>query len=236
MLADLGGNGGKPGSGPRRRGALTLVLAGLTALGTGAAGLILVGGHHWTPRPSPAAVSRAAARSADLAGPSLAATSGLAAEPPRLPAAPTAARPVALAIPAIGVRAHLIQLGLTQQGTLQVPASPQVPGWYAGGPRPGEVGPAIIAGHIDSFTGPGIFFRLRLLRPGNLVYVRRADGTTAVFGVYAVRMYAKDRFPTSSVYGPTPDAELRLITCGGTFDTATRSYLSNVVVYGRLVR
>jgi sortase (surface protein transpeptidase) len=89
----------------------------------------------------------------------------------------------------------------------------------------------VIAGHIDSYAGPGVFFRLSELAPGDRVYVRRTDGTLAVFRVTAVRLYAKDKFPTQAVYGPTPDAELRLITCGGTFDYQTRSYLSNTVVY-----
>ena len=106
-----------------------------------------------------------------------------------------------------------------------------VAGWYTGSPRPGAIGPAVIAGHIDSRSGPGVFFHLSRLKPGDQVYVRRADGTLAVFRVTAVQMYLKDRFPTAAVYGPTPDAELRLITCGGTFDPARGSYLSNVVVY-----
>jgi sortase (surface protein transpeptidase) len=89
----------------------------------------------------------------------------------------------------------------------------------------------VIAGHIDSYTGPGVFFHLAQIRPGDRVYVRRADGTLAIFRVTAVRSYAKDQFPTQIVYGPTHDAELRLITCGGTFDPKLRSYLSNTVVY-----
>jgi sortase (surface protein transpeptidase) len=89
----------------------------------------------------------------------------------------------------------------------------------------------VIAGHIDSRVGPGVFFHLSQLRPGDHVYVRRADGSLAVFRVTAVQSYAKDRFPTLAVYGPTPDAELRLITCGGTFDPQLGSYLSNTVVY-----
>src|ERR1017187_8736200 len=117
----------------------------------------------------------------------------------------------------------------------QAPASTVVAGWYAGSPRPGAIGSSVIGGHIDSYQGPGVFFRLRLLHPGNQIYVRRADGTVAVFRVYAVQQYLKARFPTESVYGPTPDAELRLITCGGTFDPATGHYLSNVVVYAVLI-
>ena len=139
--------------------------------------------------------------------------------------------PVALTIPVIGVQTSLIRLGLTAAGALQVPSSTAVAGWYTGSPRPGAIGPAVIAGHIDSHTGPGVFFHLPQLRPGDHVYVRRADGTLAVFRVTAVRSYAKDRFPTLAVYGPTRDAELRLITCGGAFDPRLGSYLSNTVVY-----
>src|SRR5207247_1856732 len=126
---------------------------------------------------------------------------------------------------------RLITLGLTPQGTLQVPASTSVAGWYTGSPRPGQVGSAVIAGHIDSRLGPGVFFRLRLLRPGDRVYIRHADGTLAVFRVYAEHSYAKDRFPTQRVYGPAPGPELRLITGGGPFDPATGSYLRNNIRY-----
>jgi hypothetical protein len=140
-------------------------------------------------------------------------------------------RPVTLIIPSIGVRTNLIDLGVTTTGALQVPSSTAVAGWYTRSPRPGATGPAVIAGHIDSPTGPGVFFYLPQLRPGDRVYVRRADGTLALFRVSAVRSYAKDHFPTLAVYGPTPDAELRLITCGGMFDPALKSYLSNIVVY-----
>jgi sortase (surface protein transpeptidase) len=129
------------------------------------------------------------------------------------------------------VRTSLIHLGLTPAGTLQVPDRFSVAGWYVGSPRPGAAGPAIIAGHIDSVVGPAVFYRLASLRPGERAYVRRADGTLAVFRVTAVRTYPKDRFPTAAVYGPAPGPQLRLITCGGTFDPAIGSYLSNVVVY-----
>jgi LPXTG-site transpeptidase (sortase) family protein len=141
------------------------------------------------------------------------------------------AEPVALTIPAIGVSTSLVHLGLTSSGTLQVPPTTTVAGWYTGSPRPGATGSAVIAGHIDSHLGPGIFFRLSQLTSGDRVYIRRADGTLAVFKVTEVQMYAKDNFPTAAVYGPAPDPELRLITCGGTFDYSTRSYLSNTVVY-----
>src|SRR5262249_19481449 len=108
--------------------------------------------------------------------------------------------------------------------------------WYTGSPRPGQVGSAIIAGHIDSYRGPGVFFRLRLLRPGDRVYIRHADGTLAVFRVYAEHTYAKDRFPTAQVTGPSPSAELRLITCGASFDPAIALYLNIVFVYATEIR
>jgi LPXTG-site transpeptidase (sortase) family protein len=144
------------------------------------------------------------------------------------------AEPVSLTIPAIGVRTKLVHLGRNSNGTLQVPASTAVAGWYTGSPRPGATGAAVIAGHVDSRTAVGVFYWLRTLRPGDRVYVKRADGTLAVFTVTSVRTYAKDQFPTAAVYGPVPDAELRLITCGGTFDWSTGHYLSNVVVFARL--
>lgn len=142
--------------------------------------------------------------------------------------------PVSLTIPAIGVQTSLIQLGLTAAGTLQVPSSTTVAGWYTGSPRPGAIGAAVIAGHVDSQAGPAVFFRLRLLRPGQLVYIRRADNSLAVFRVMAVQLYPKTQFPTAAVYDPVPDSQLRLITCGGTFDSTTGHYLSNVVVSATL--
>jgi sortase (surface protein transpeptidase) len=119
-------------------------------------------------------------------------------------------------------------------GALQAPASAAVAGWYTGSPRPGAIGSAIIAGHIDSVNGPGVFFRLRELRRGNLIYVRRSDGSLAVFRVTSVRTFTKARFPMAQVYGPVPNSQLRLITCGGTFDLATGHYLSNVVAFAVL--
>jgi sortase (surface protein transpeptidase) len=99
------------------------------------------------------------------------------------------------------------------------------------GPVPGDPGPAVIAGHVDSRAGPAVFFRLRELRPGDKVTVRRSDGRAVAFTVDEVDRYPKDAFPTSAVYGPAPGSELRLITCGGSFDAAKRSYRDNVVVY-----
>lgn len=146
------------------------------------------------------------------------------------------ARPAWLVIPAIGVSTDLIKLGLTPENTLEVPPTAAIAGWYTKSPRPGELGAAIIAGHIDSKLGPGVFYHLRDLRRGQFIYVIQANHTVAVFEVTSKRMYSKSSFPDSVIYGPVPDAELRLITCGGTFDYATGSYLSNTVVTAVLVR
>ena len=200
---------------PGRPAAVLVMAAGLAVAAAGGIGLALTR-HSGTPRWPAAAV--------------LPAPTGPIAAVPRPEAAPVPP-PVALTIPAIGVRTRLIHLGLTSSGALQVPPTAAIAGWYTGSPRPGAIGSAVIAGHIDSYLGPGIFYHLSQLRRGDRVYVRRADGTLAVFDVTAVRTYLKDHFPTHAVYGPTPDPELRLITCGGTFDYQSRSYLSNVVVY-----
>jgi hypothetical protein len=150
-----------------------------------------------------------------------------------LPASP----PVHLDVPAIGVSSDLLDLGLNPDGTVEVPplAKDSKAGWYRDSPTPGEVGPALILGHVDSAEyGPGVFFELGDLRPGDEILVTRADASTAVFRVDRVASYPKDAFPTLEVYGNTDDAELRLITCGGDFDPAARSYLSNIVVYASL--
>jgi sortase (surface protein transpeptidase) len=140
------------------------------------------------------------------------------------------APPTRVRIPAIGVDAPLEPLGLDASGALDAPKDFKDAGWYADGTAPGEVGPAVIAGHVDSKTGPAVFFRLSQLRAGDLVEVARA-GTWVRFRVVGVDRYPKDRFPTDRVYGPTPDPQLRLITCSGRFDQARDSYVDNTVVY-----
>jgi sortase (surface protein transpeptidase) len=167
--------------------------------------------------------------------------SPLTASPPAAPIEVTAtpplptARPVHLRIPAIGVDSSLVDLGLAADGTLQVPADGGVAGWFTGGPAPGTRGPAVVAAHVDWDHEPGVFSRLRELRRGDEVDVARRDGTTARFTVLAVEQYPKDAFPTERVYGDIDHAGLRLITCGGEFDRASRSYRENVVVYAGLV-
>ena len=202
-----------------RRPAAIIFAAGLVVIAAGTAGLLLT--RHSTPAMRPVAAGVGALPAPT--GPIVAAPQSAAPRP--------VAAPVSLTIPLIGVTTKLIKLGLTSDGSLQVPATTSVAGWYTGSPRPGAIGSAIIVGHIDSVSAPGVFYRLSELRKGDQVYVRRADGTLVKFLVTTVQQYLKDQFPTRAVYGPTPDAELRLITCGGAFDYATRHYLSNIVVY-----
>ncbi len=217
--------------------ALLLVLAGAVAV------VVALSAQVHAPQPPP---------SAAVAPPSAQALSGNAG----LPAAPgpasaaqpkladgtvppsAAATPVHLKIPAIKISADLLGLGLNPDNTLQVPplSKNSQAGWYRGSPTPGQLGPSVILGHADSAKyGPGIFFKLGALRPGDTVTVTRADHTAATFKVDRVVSYPKNHFPTLEVYGNTGDAELRLITCGGTFDSATGNYLNNIVVYASLL-
>jgi LPXTG-site transpeptidase (sortase) family protein len=204
-----------------RRPAAIIFAAGLVVIAAGTAGLLFT--RHSTPAMRPVAVGLEA----------LPAPTGPIVAPPQSDAPRPVAAPVSLTIPLIGVSTKLIRLGLASDGSLQVPplSDTAVAGWYTGSPRPGAVGSAIIVGHVDTVHGPAVFDRLDQLRKGDQVYVRRADGTLVKFLVTAVRTYLKDQFPTQTVYGPTPDAELRLITCGGAWDPATHHYLSNIVVY-----
>ncbi|MDT4988906.1 MAG: hypothetical protein QOI74_3000 [Micromonosporaceae bacterium] len=143
--------------------------------------------------------------------------------------------PTRVRMPTIRVDSPLDPLGLNAAGALRAPTNFAHAGWYADGTVPGDVGPAVIAGHVDSGSGPAVFFRLYRLRPGDPVQVRRGDRWLE-FRVVSTARYPKNGFPTADVYGPTPDAQLRLITCGGTFDTQRRSYVDNVVVDAVAVR
>lgn len=149
----------------------------------------------------------------------------------------TAAQPavavsaVRLHIEKLGVSTRLVPLGLDQSGALTPPDSPAVAGWFADGPVPGDVGPAVVAGHVDSAAGPGVFFLLQTLQLGDRIEVERSDGRTVVFAVTSIRRFGKDEFPTKEVYGPTPVPELRLITCGGPFDRVGGRYVDNVIVH-----
>jgi hypothetical protein len=144
-------------------------------------------------------------------------------------------KPVRLQIAAIGVNSSLMPLGLRSNGTMQVPPGAFPAGWYTGGPTPGELGPAVIAGHVDT-RGPGVFYRLQQVRPGDLVNVTRADGSKPVFRVKRVRQFPKNQFPTRLVYGNVDHAALRLITCGGSFNSQSGHYDDNIVVFADLVQ
>ncbi len=142
---------------------------------------------------------------------------------------PPAGDPLRVRIPEIGVIAALVPLGLNADGTLEVPGYDEA-GWYARGSRPGEPGPAVIAAHVDSTTGPAVFYRLEKLKPGHAVHVDYGGGTVT-FSVRESQTFAKSAFPTARVYGATDGPELRLITCDGTFDRTAGSYTSNLVVW-----
>ena len=146
--------------------------------------------------------------------------------------------PVSVDIPAIGVSSKLLHLGVQGNGDIQVPSIYTQAGdaaWYKYSPTPGQIGASVIEGHLDSFQGPAVFFRLGALHIGDRVNVTLADGVTAVFRVTGVRQYDKSHFPAETIYGATNFAALRLITCGGTFDYATGHYLSSTVVFASLV-
>ncbi|MEV5973245.1 class F sortase [Streptomyces sp. NPDC051921] len=153
------------------------------------------------------------------------------------PAPPPLARsrPTVLAVPAITIEAPVLGLGLDKAGRLATPPAdnPGVVGWYSNGVTPGERGTAVVVGHRDTRTGPAIFLNLDSLAPGNTVRIARADGRVAVFTVDRVRTYAKSAFPDEEVYGATSRPELRLLTCGGTFDRK-EGYASNIVVFAHL--
>jgi sortase (surface protein transpeptidase) len=152
-------------------------------------------------------------------------------------AAMPAATPVRIEIPAIGVSAPVMKLGLAPGGAVQVPplGNHNLVGWYDRGPAPGQDGSSVILGHVDSYSGTSVFYYLKTLHRGNLIRIARADGSTAVFSVDGVQRATKAVFPVTSVYGTLSYPGLRLVTCGGPFDSATGHYLDNIIVYAHLV-
>jgi sortase (surface protein transpeptidase) len=138
-------------------------------------------------------------------------------------------------IDAIGLTSSLLPLGLRDDGTLEVPEVASQAGWFSGGVLPGEPGPAVIVGHVDSYLGSAVFARLHELTPGDRIEVVRSDGSSVTFAVERIDQYPKAFFPTDLVYGGSSEPELRLITCGGTFDRSAHSYEDNLVVYASLV-
>jgi len=145
--------------------------------------------------------------------------------------------PVSVDIPAIGVHSQLLRLGVNADGTVQVPSLTTSAGeaaWLKYSATPGQIGASVIEGHVDSYHGPAVFYRLGALHPGDTIDVTLADGVTGVFRVTGVREYLKDKFPAEAIYGDANFAALRLITCGGSFDYATGHYLSSTVVFASL--
>jgi hypothetical protein len=143
--------------------------------------------------------------------------------------------PVFLDIPTLNVALGLGKLGLNADGTVQVPTNTTTAGWYEYGPTPGQIGSAVILGHVDSYVGPGIFFDLRELKAGDRIIVRLADHATVRFEVLSVAEFSKTNFPSQRVYGSHGYSALQLVTCGGVFDEATGHYESNIVVFAARV-
>ncbi|WP_084103525.1 class F sortase [Demequina sp. NBRC 110056] len=186
-----------------------------------------------------------------LAAPSASASSAPGDEQPSIaaggdasPSAPTGAvavepgpqaLPERLSVPAIGVETELEQLDLLPDGALGTPVDTDLAGWFEGGPRPGAVGPAVIAGHVSWNGDPSVFFRLTEIEPGDRIDVHQADGATVTFEVTRIEQHPKDDFPTVAVYANTSGPELRLITCGGEFDSSTGHFDDNVVVFAQII-
>lgn len=214
--------------------AAALVCLGLSALAVsvGASALAAGGAGRSGELASTPAVQTAAAPAAP--SPTAGAVSGAVVPAPEAVALSDVAAPVSLAVPSLGISSPLDRLGVDAGGAVQVPSDASRAGWFEHGPAPGAVGPAVIVGHVDSRKGPGVFATLRTVAVGADVEVAREDGTTARFVVTRVQQVPKDAFPTEDVYGPAAGPELRIITCGGAFDSSTRHYVDNVVVYARL--
>ncbi|WP_244894090.1 class F sortase [Planobispora rosea] len=227
-----------PGGRARPLTRILLIAAALAVLATPAAmaaHLLRTGGAS-----APATAEAAPPKATDLEPvadlPGSAAPDAAAAPPAKAADVLPRSAPVRLHIPKIKLSAPLMALGVDGDGVVQVPPlnRPQLAGWYRHGPTPGEIGPAVILGHVDTTTGPAVFARLHELAAGDLITVTRKDGRRATFTVQWLTTVAKTRFPTRRVYGPLEYAGLRLITCGGSFDHGTRSYTDNMIVYARL--
>jgi LPXTG-site transpeptidase (sortase) family protein len=222
------------GRGPavRRRGVVIGAVLAAVVLGGGVTGVALastVGSDGSDGRAGSAPSSPASGSAPASAG---SGTEGF--QDPAAPAARSSATPVSVSIPAIGVQSDLEDLHRGSAGELDPPVDWDSAGWFSDGIVPGEVGPAVIAGHVDSPTSAAVFFRLDELVAGDEVHVAMSDGTTRTFTIDRSERAAKSAFPTSDVYGTTPTAQLRLITCDGVFDTATGHYTDNLIVFADL--
>ena len=209
--------------GARPRVALAIALGmGLVAVG------IAVSGHGPERARTETAAAAAPASPAPVSAPATkpAAAGFVVATPP----ARGDLHPTEVRVPSLDVRSALVDLDVGPDGALAPPVDPDVAGWYVRGSVPGLPGPTVIAGHVDSRSGPAVFYRLDELTAGDRVEVTRSDGQVFAYRVATVETHPKDAFPTARVYGPTPGPELRLITCGGEFDRGSRHYRDNVIV------
>ncbi|MGI8330499.1 class F sortase [Actinomadura scrupuli] len=212
----------RTGHRPARLAAGVLLIAGLGVAGCGDGA-----GSAGPSRPVPGT-----ARAPSTATPTAAATA-----PGARPQALSRSQPVRLVIPKIGVRAPVSTLGLKSDGSIEEPplSQPGLTGWYRLGPTPGELGPAVIAGHVDAHGGPAVFARLGRLREGDRAEVTRKDGSVATFRIDTIERVPKNAFPSRKVYGDIGFPGLRLITCGGSFNRKTGHYVDNVIAYGSLI-
>jgi hypothetical protein len=229
----------------RPRAKAALIAAAAAIIGGGTAIGVAVSSQHHAPQPARSAAGVTGPGSTPAGAPAPASSvplpwAGETAQQLEAAAGPVLPRsvPVSLQIPALGVSSTVMRLGLSSDGTMQVPplfGQPSEAGWYEYSPTPGQPGPSVIVGHVDTYKGPSVFYRLGTARPGEEVDVGLADRTTAVFRVTGVREYTKAGFPSGTVYGPTSNAALRLITCGGNYDATTGHYLGSTVVFASLV-
>jgi sortase (surface protein transpeptidase) len=212
----------------------SVIAAVLAVVGAGVIVVALV--RHQSPPPQPSVAAAGSITSPSSAPKTRTQSKAKRSTSTTLPTPPTLgfSPPVEVSIPKIGVDSELVKLDRNADGTVEVPTSFHVAGWYDHSVTPGQAGPTVILGHVDSTAGPGIFYRLGSLQPGDKVSVTRTDGKVATYVITCVREYGKTSFPTIDVYGNTPGPTIRLITCGGAFDQATHHYLSNIVAFGQL--
>ena len=143
--------------------------------------------------------------------------------------------PCRIVIRSIGVDAPIIELGLRSNGTLEVPTVYSEAGWWKGGGKPGKLGSTVSVGHIDDRRGPAVFYKLPKLKAGDVVEIMRVKKKPVRYVIEDLGRWAKSNFPSEIVYGPTPIAELRLITCGGVFNRSTGHYTDNIIAFGRMI-
>lgn len=180
-----------------------------------------------------AALTACSSPTPDSAPREVTSTSSAPAPAPATAAGLPASRPLWIDVPAIATHSSLVPLGLNDDRTVEVPPveQPMQAGWYEHGPTPGQTGPSVVLGHVNGGGQDGIFARLHELKPGDEIRVGREDGQVARFVVDRTEQIPKKEFPADAVYGNTAEPELRLITCGGSFDDDADSYRDNIIAF-----